>query len=163
MTARRATRSARPSVIAISLSTATTAVSRKIRDGERADRGDHEADTRSDPTGKSQDSPFPLESCWSGYMFFLKERSRSDSALLQMLVSYALSIIRPTAAHYAEYRMAGESRMKKTRRGLCVFLFFFFLSFLILIVYIVFHKLHVTCCRSSLIVVSIVPCVFLFQ
>jgi len=129
MTARRATRSARPNVIAISLSTVTTAVSRKIRDGERADRGDHEADTRSDPTGKSQESPFPLESCRSGYMFFLKEQSRSDSALLQMLVSYALSIIRRTAAHYADISHGGRVANEEDSPRIMCFSFFFFCLF----------------------------------
>jgi hypothetical protein len=57
-TARRAMRSARPSVIAISLSTATTAVSRKICGSSENEKNgrDHVAGTRSDLTGKSQDS-----------------------------------------------------------------------------------------------------------
>lgn len=90
-------------MIAISLSTAIT-VSRKIRGSSEneQDGGDHEAGTRAGPTGKSQDSPSPFESHRSGDMLPLEERSRSDSALLLMLVSYALSIIRRTAAHYAD-------------------------------------------------------------
>lgn len=141
MTARRATRSARPSVIAISLSTATTAVSRKIRDSSEHGE-DHEAGTR-DPIrpGNRQDSPFPVRILSiSSDMLPAEKRSRSDSALyLLMLVSYALSIIRRTAAHYADVSHGGRvERMKKTRRGLYVFVFPFFLSFfLVLIIYIV--------------------------
>lgn len=96
-TARRAMRSARPSVIATSLSTATTAVSRKIRDSsENEHGGDHELKLDTIRRERSQDSLFPFGFCRSCDMLPLDEQSRSDSARLLMLVSYALR-------HYQAY------------------------------------------------------------
>lgn len=89
----------------ISLSTATTAVSRKIRDeSENEQEGDLEARTTDLVRWERRKSRLSCSNLTGPATCSLsRNKSRSDSALLLlMLVSYALSIIRRTTAHYAD-------------------------------------------------------------
>lgn len=110
-------------MIAISLSTATTAVSRKIRDSLENDHGgDRGAETRPGFDRELAKLAFPIR-------ILPVQRhasSRSDSALLLMLVSYALSIIRRTAAHYADVSHGGRvANEEDSPRTMCFFFLFF--------------------------------------
>lgn len=158
-------RSARPNVIVINLSTATMAVSRKIRGisrrtsrkGERSWSWDL---MRSD--GEVEDSPFLFES------YLIQRHVPSWETISLRFSPILLMLVFICTRHYlgvrrlalcGSYRMVSESWMEKTRRvDYMCFSLFFYPNHLYS-----FHELHATCCRSSLIVVSIVPCVFLFQ
>lgn len=85
-----------------------------------------------DSTGKLTKLAFPIRILpfGPGDMPPLEERSRSDSALLLMLVSYALSIIRRTAAHYADVSHGGRvANEEDSPRAMCFFFFLFFRLF----------------------------------
>lgn len=159
-------RSARQSAIVTSLSTATTAVSRKIRGIDRRTRRMREImklGLDAIRWGSREDSSF----LFGSYLIRRHALFWETISLRFSLTSYwcsfshALGIIRRTTARIMRIVSHGERVVngEDSPRGLYVFFSIFFYSNHLYS----FHELHATCCRSSLIVVSIVPCVFLFQ